>query len=225
MVVWVNHYSSSTDGLLSATMDPDSTGFQPPVPVDLDIGQTTGTYPSIAMNDSGETLVGYRVITAVSGPSTPSVPPGYVLDEIRMSRYNGQYWSSFGQPLNRTVAQAVPQPTALNSPQVGIDLSGEGLLVWQEPDESFVNRIYARRIFGTVPGNILQVSPATFDGHALGGAADELTLGLLILLARADTTIGRGRGRSRRPAFARLSRQSHISSQGHIPTPSSRRRT
>ena len=176
VAVWVNHYSSSTDGLFSATMDPGSTGFQPPVPVDLDIGQATGTYPSVAMNDSGQALVAYRVITAVSGPSTPSIPPGYVLDEIRMARYNGQYWSSFGQPLNRNVAQAVPQPTALNSPQVGIDLSGEGLLAWQEPDESFVNRIYARRIFGMVPGDVLQVSPATYDGHALNGAADELSL-------------------------------------------------
>ena len=54
-----------------------------------------------------------------------------------MARYDGQYWSSLGQPLNRDVAQPVPQPTALNSPQVGIDLSGEGLLAWQEPDDSF----------------------------------------------------------------------------------------
>jgi PKD domain len=176
VVVWVNHYSSSTDGLFSATMDPGSTGFQPPVPVDLDIGQATGTYPSIAMNDSGEALVAYRVITAVSGPSTPNIPSGYVQDEIRMARYNGQYWSSLGQPLNRDLAQPVPQPTALNSPQVGIDLSGEGLIAWQEPDDNFINRIYARRIFGMVPGDILDVSPATYNGHALNGAADELSL-------------------------------------------------
>ncbi len=176
VVVWVNHYSSSTDGLFSATMDPGSTGFQPPVPVDLDIGQATGTYPSIAMNDSGQALVTYRVITAVSGPSTPNIPAGYVQDEIRMARYNGQYWSSLGQPLNRDLAQPVPQPTALNSPQVGIDLSGEGLIAWQEPDDNFINRIYARRIFGMVPGDILDVSPATYNGHALNGAADELSL-------------------------------------------------
>jgi hypothetical protein len=176
LVVWANHYSSTTDGLFSATMDPGSSGFQPPVAVDLNIGQATGTYPSAAMDLSGDAYVCYRVITAVSGPSTPNIPPGYVQDEIRMARFDGQYWTSFGQPLNRDVAQPVPQPTALNSPQVAIDLTGEGLLAWQEPDDNFVNRIYARRIFGLVPGDILDVSPTAFDGHPLNGAADELAL-------------------------------------------------
>ena len=176
VVVWANHYSSTTDGLFSATIDPGSTGFQPPVPVDLNIGQATGTYPSVAMNLSGQALVAYRVITAVSSPSTPNIPPGYVLCEIRMARFDGQYWSSLGQPLNRDTAQPVPQPTAVNSPRVSIDLTGQGLLAWQEPDDSFVNRIYARRIFGMVPGNLLDVSPPTFGGHPLNGPADELSL-------------------------------------------------
>jgi hypothetical protein len=176
LVVWANHYSSTTDGLFSATIDPGSAGFQPPTPVDLDIGQATGTYPSVAMDLSGDAYVSYRVITAVSGPSTPNIPPGYVQDEIRMAHFDGQYWTSFGQPLNRDVAQPVPQPTALNSPQVAIDLTGEGLLAWQEPDDNFINRIYARRIFGLVPGNILDVSPTTYSGHPLNGAADELSV-------------------------------------------------
>jgi len=176
VVVWANHYSSTTDGLFAATIDPGSPSFQPPVPVDLSIGQATGTYPSVAMDLSGDAYVSYRVITAVSGPSTPNIPPGYVQDEIRMARFDGQYWTSLGQPLNRDVSQPVPQPTALNSPQVAIDLTGEGLLAWQEPDDNFVNRIYARRIFGLVPGDILDVTPGTFDGHALNGAADELAV-------------------------------------------------
>jgi hypothetical protein len=176
VVVWANHYSSTTDGLYSATIDPGSTGFQPPVPVDLNIGQATGTYPSVAMNLSGQALAVYRVITAVSGPSTPNIPPGYVLADIRMARFDGQYWSPLGVPLERNPAQPVPQPTAVNSPQVAIDLTGQGLLAWQEPDDSFVIRLYARRIFGMVPGNLLQVSPSAFAGHALNGPVDELSL-------------------------------------------------
>jgi hypothetical protein len=176
VVVWTNHYSSTTDGLFSAALEPGSTGFQPPVPVDLDIGQATGTYPSVAMNLSGQALVAYRVITAVSGPSTPEIPAGYVEAEIRMARFDGEYWSSFGQPLNRNLAQPMLTPTAANSPRVAIDLTGQGLLAWQEPDDGFVNRIYARRIFGMVPGNILQVSPSTYNGDPLNGPADELAL-------------------------------------------------
>src|SRR5580700_2121510 len=100
VVVWVNHYSSTTDGLFSAALEPGSTGFQPPVPVDLDLGQAIGTYPSVAMNLAGNALVAYRVVTAVSGPSTPEIPPGYVDAEIRMARFDGEYWSSFGLALN-----------------------------------------------------------------------------------------------------------------------------
>ena len=176
VVVWTNHYSSTTDGLFSAALEPGSTGFQAPVPVDLDIGQATGTYPSVAMNLSGQALIAYRVITAVSGPSTPEIPSGYVLSEIRMARFDGEYWSSFGVPLNRNPSQPMLTPTAANSPKVAIDLTGQGLVAWQEPDDSFVNRIYARRVFGMVPGNILQVSPSTYAGHALNGPADELAL-------------------------------------------------
>jgi hypothetical protein len=176
VVVWTNHYSSTTDGLFSAALEPGSTGFQAPVPVDLNIGQATGTYPSVAMNLSGQALVAYRVITAVSGPSTPEIPSGYVKAEIRMARFDGEYWSSFGVSLNRNPGQPMLTPTAANSPRVAIDLTGQGLVAWQEPDDGFVNRIYARRIFGMVPGNILQVSPSTYAGHALNGAADELAL-------------------------------------------------
>jgi hypothetical protein len=43
VVVWTNHYSSTTDGLFSAALEPGSTGFQKPVPIDLDIGQAIGT--------------------------------------------------------------------------------------------------------------------------------------------------------------------------------------
>jgi PKD domain len=176
VVVWTNHYSSTTDGLFSAALEPGSSGFQAPVPVDLDIGQATGTYPSVAMNLSGQALVAYRVITAVSGPSTPEIPAGYVLAEVRMARFDGEFWSSFGVPLNRNPAQPMLAPTAANSPKVAIDLTGQGLVAWQEPDDGFVNRIYARRIFGMVPGNILQVSPSSYAGDPLNGPADELAL-------------------------------------------------
>jgi hypothetical protein len=176
VVVWANHYSSTADGLFSATVDPGSAGFQPPVPVDLNIGQATGTYPSVAMSLAGQALVVYRVVTAVSGPSTSNIPPGYVLADIRMARFDGQYWSSFGVPLERNPSQPVLQPTAANSPKVAIDLTGQGLMAWQEPDDSLVNRVYARRIFGMVPGNLLQVSPSTFNNHPLNGPVDELSL-------------------------------------------------
>ncbi len=176
VVVWVNHYSRNTDGLFSAALEPGSSGFQSPVPIDLNIGEATGTYPSVAMDGAGAAYVVYRVVNAVSGPSRPEIPHGYVLSEIRMAHFDGEYWTSLGAPINRNPAQAMEAPTAANSPRVAIDVTGQGLVAWQEPDDSFINRIYARRLFGTVAGDILPVSPPTFDGHPLNGAAAELAL-------------------------------------------------
>ena len=108
---------------------------------------------------------------------------------------------------NRSTAtshQPVPQPTALNSPQVAIDLTGQGLLAWQEPDDTFINRIYARRIFGMVPGNLLDVSPTTFNGHPLNGAADELVARRWPASARARSPGARS------PRPARASRHARV---------------
>lgn len=177
IVVWVNHYSSTQDGLYSASLMPGADSFTKPVAVDLNVGDGEGTYPSVSMNGAGQALVAYRVVNEVSGPSTPNIPAGYVLDEIRMARSNnGEYWTSFGQPINRVLTQPVPAPTATNSPKVAIDVAGEGLVIWQEPDDNFVNRVYARRIFGLSIGDVLQVSPASYEGHPLNGTAEDLGL-------------------------------------------------
>ena len=175
-VAWTNNYSSTTDGLYSATLDSGATRFGSPVAIDLNIGQATATYPSLAMSRGGAALIAYRVITAVSGPSTPNIPPGYVMSDIRMARYDSQFWSGFGNPLERNPDQPVRAPTAGNAPKVGIDLTGQGLLVWQEPDDHFVDRVYARRIFGMVPGNVLQVSPDTIAGKPVPAPADEFAI-------------------------------------------------
>jgi len=81
-----------------------------------------------------------------------------------MARFDGEYWSSFGQPLNRNPAQPMLTPTAANSPKASIDLTGQGLVAWQEPDDGFVNRIYARRIFGMVPGTSCRSAPRRSKG-------------------------------------------------------------
>ena len=101
---------------------------------------------------------------------------GYVRAETRVARYNGSVWSVLGVPVNRNQSSPVASPTAANSAKVGIDTNGNGIVAFQEPDDEFVDRIWARRLFGSTLGVPLIVSPQQFGGLPLRGAADALAL-------------------------------------------------
>jgi hypothetical protein len=126
------------------------------------------------MNRGGQALLTYRVITESSGPD---LLPGYVRGDIRVARYDGSWWSVYGAPLERNRDQPQRVPTAANSPQVGIAIDGSGIVAWQEPDDNFYDRIWARRIFGGTVGNVLEASPTTIpSGAPLNGNADGFAL-------------------------------------------------
>jgi hypothetical protein len=174
VVAWVQEFGVGTDRLFSASLDPGATRFQPPVALDLNVGEATGTYPSLAMNSAGTAYLAYRVPTEAG--SNQNVIPGYIDMDVRVARYNGSLWSVLGSPADRNQSVPVRAPTAENSPKVGVDVSGNGIVAFQEPDEDFVDRIWARRIFGTTYGIPLLVSPQQFGGQPLRAAADAFTL-------------------------------------------------
>jgi hypothetical protein len=174
MVVWVQEFGAS-DRMFSAMLQPGARRFEPPVPVDLQVGDSSaGTWPSLAMSPGGQAWVIYRAITDTQ-PS--SVPPGNVLGEFRVARSVGLTWTSMGAPVNRNPASGQPTPSADNRPQVGVDQFGNAVAAWQELDDDFIPRIYARRLFTSgQPGIALQVSPATFAEAPQRGAADQFDL-------------------------------------------------
>src|SRR4051794_32339338 len=161
VVAWVQEFGPSSDRLYSAGLDPGATRFQAPVPVDLNVGESTGTYPSLAMNAGGAAVIAYLVMQA----PTSAEPPGYARGELRVARYDGTYWSGVGFPLNRNVQAPLRLPVAGASPRVAIDATGNGILAWQEPDDQFIDRIWARRLFGANAGIATQVSPGTFNNQ------------------------------------------------------------
>lgn len=175
LVIWVQEFGTNSDRLFSATLDPGATEFQAPVPVDLNVGEATGTYPSLAMNRNGAALAVYRVLPDGGLPGN-GLPPGYVRADLRVARFNGQFWSVFGQPLDRNDASPVRIPTPTNAPQVGIDLNGNGIVAFQEPDDDFVDRIWARRIFSNVTSVPLLVSPQKLGTATLRAGADQFAL-------------------------------------------------
>lgn len=172
LVTWVHEFGVSTDRMFSATLDPGATGFRDPVPVDFNVGEATGTWPDLAMNRGGQAYLVYRVVTDTS----PSNPQGYVGAEIRLSRYSNRLWSSFGAVVDRNSSIPMRSPSIDNAPKVGIDLQGQGVVAWQEPDDEFVDRIWARRLFSNRFGIPLQASPSSFDGAPLRGGADAISL-------------------------------------------------
>jgi hypothetical protein len=172
VVTWVQEFGVESDRLFSATLDPGANAFQAPVPIDLNVGEATQTFPDLAMARGGQAYIAYRVITDTS----PSNPPGYLGTDVRVARYNGRLWSVLGTPVDRSIAAPVRAPTEANSPKVGIDVQGGGVVAWQEPDDEFVDRVWARRLFGTSTGIPLQVSPSSWEGAPLRGPADSFSL-------------------------------------------------
>jgi hypothetical protein len=172
IVTWVHEYGADSDRMFSATLDPGANGFQTPVPIDFNVGEATATYPDLAMSRGGQAYLVYRVVTDTS----PANPPGYIGADVRLARYSGRLWSVLGTPLDRNQVMPVRQPSADNAPEVGIDVQGQGIVAWQEPGDDFVDRIWARRVFGAGVGIPLQVSPSTFGGQPLRGAADAFAL-------------------------------------------------
>ena len=172
VVTWVQEFGIESDRLFSATLDPGANGFQPPVPIDFNVGEATSTFPDLAMNRGGQAYLVYRMITDTS----PSNPTGYVGADTRVARYNGRLWSVLGTPVDRNANSPVRLPTEANSPKIGIDVQGGGVVAWQEPDDEFVDRVWARRLFGASVGIPLQVSPSSWEGAPLRGPADAFSL-------------------------------------------------
>lgn len=172
IVTWVQELGVDSDRMYSATLDPGSSAFQAPVPVDFNVGEATATFPDLAMARGGQAYLVYRVVTDTSAAN----PPGYLGADVRLARYTGRLWSVLGTPIDRNAAIPVRTPSEANAPKVGIDVQGQGIVAWHEPGDDFVDRIWARRAFGNSVGNPLQVSPSTFGGAPLRGSADAFSL-------------------------------------------------
>jgi hypothetical protein len=175
VVVWAQHQAAGADVLLSAALGPGAQRFQAPTVIDFALGLDDATFPSVAMNAGGNALVTYRANPAPS--LTDPLPSGFVRSTVRVARFDGQRWARIGVPVNRNPAQAHPTPTVLNAPAVALDANGNGVVAWQEPDDTFVSRVWARRVFGSRLGVVSAASPLTdAAGGPVRGGADQPTV-------------------------------------------------
>lgn len=184
LVVWVTQVATVKGrvryGLYSARLAGSSAQFSPPLPIDANVGEGLGVDPSVVATGQGKAIVAYRAILNTFGPRSPfttavQLRPGDVLAEIRVARFSGDRWSQLGA-INSNPEASVRPPSPTNGPQVGVGAEGGAVVAWQEPDITGAARIYLRRIFGTTPGPVLQVSPSSWEGAPVTADADAFSL-------------------------------------------------
>ncbi len=182
LVVWAEPWAVVNQAtryqLVSSELLPGAQAFGPAIEVDpKDIGDGSAAYPSLAMAPNGVAYVAYRVVTDPLDGQSTIVPlrPGDELIDVRVARYNGEGlpWTPLGA-INSHPELTMRHPSATNAPAIGVSYTGNAVVAWQEPDASGdgTARIWARRIFGSRLGNVLQVSPESVDGHSIDTEAD-----------------------------------------------------
>jgi hypothetical protein len=177
VVIWATPFATEkelpVDELLGSTLGAGSSTFGPAQLIDPDIRDGTGTTPDLAMSSTGKADLVYRVInnSLAQTQTVPRLRPGDVVGDVRVAHYNGETWSRLGA-VNRNPGVSMRPPTRANAPQIAIGPTGNGVVVWQEPDIDGVARIWARRLFGSTLDYTLPVSAPTFSGAPIAQDAD-----------------------------------------------------
>jgi hypothetical protein len=179
VVVWATPFATEkgqpVEELMSATLGPGSSSFGQAIVVDPDIREGAGASPDLAMSSTGQADVVYRVVEPQG--STTLLHPGDVPEQVRVARYDGERWTDLGE-INRDPGIAMRPPTQVNAPQVALGPTGNGIVVWQEPEIDGVARIFARRLFGASLDYVMPVSATSFGGAPINEDAEAPSVAL-----------------------------------------------
>jgi hypothetical protein len=173
LVTWATPFATSkqrpVDELLGATLGAGSSTFGRAIIIDPDIGEGTGASPDLAMSSTGQADIVYRVVSFQS--NVPLLRPGDVVESVRVARFGGTRWAQLGA-INRNPSLSMRPPTSANAPAIAIGPTGNGVVVWQEPEINGVARIWARRVFGQSLDYVMPVSTPAYNGASIGDDAD-----------------------------------------------------
>jgi hypothetical protein len=183
VVVWATPFAAENghpvDDLLSSTLAPGATTFGPARIVDPNIHSGSGTSPDLAMSSTGQADVVYRVVDGEEGvpSSIPLLRGDDVVEEVRVAHFEGETWARLGA-INRNPAASMRPPLTTNAPQIAIGPTGNGVVVWQEPDAEGVARIWARRLFGRTLDYVMPVSATSIGSTPISSDADAPSVSL-----------------------------------------------
>jgi hypothetical protein len=174
IVIWATpfatHEGKPVYELLGSLLGPGGSTFGPAMIVDKNIQEATDTSPDLAVSSTGQADVVYRVVEP-KNTSVPLLRAGDVVEQVRLAHFDGQRWSNLGA-VNRDLGVSMRPPSPVNAPAIAIGPTGNGVVVWQEPEIEGVARIWARRIFGTSIDYVLPVSATSFGGAPIPEDAD-----------------------------------------------------
>lgn len=174
VVVWAAPFATRQGKpvyeLLGAELGPGGERFGQAIIVDPNIEEATGTSPDLAVSSTGYANVIYRVVET-SVFNVPLLRQGDVVEQVRVAHFDGRRWSSLGA-INRDPGVSMRPPTPANAPRVAIGQTGNGVVVWQEPDIEGVARIWARRLFASTLDYVLPVTAESFAGTPITDDAD-----------------------------------------------------
>ncbi len=192
LVVWATPFATRAgrpvDELLGAELGPGGERFGPAMIVDSDIEEATGTSPDLATSSTGQADVVYRVVQSQSTVSL--LRPGDVAEQVRVAHFDGERWSNLGA-INRDPGVSMRPPTQANAPQIAIGPTGNGVVVWQEPEITGVARIWARRLFGSTLDYVMPVSAESFAGAPIEQDAEAPSVAVS-RLGQADVAYRQG---------------------------------
>jgi len=181
VVVWATPFATEkerpVDELLGSTLYPGSSVFGPAMIVDPDIRDGTGTSPDLAISSTAKGDVVYRVVSNNLNNTIPLLRPGDVIEQVRVAHYNGGTWSRLG-PINRDAGVSMRPPSAENAPRIAVGPTGNGVVVWQEPEITGVARVWARRVFGSSLDFVLPVTAISQAGAPIDDDADAPTVAI-----------------------------------------------
>ncbi len=173
IVVWATPFATEHGRpvyeLLGAELTPGTQSFGVPSIVDPDIAEATGTSPDLAVSSTGQADVVYRVVDFSS--LVPLLRPTDVVETVRVAAFDGERWTSLGN-VNRDPGLSMRPPTAANAPAIAIGPTGNGVVVWQEPETDGIARVWARRFFGSSLDYVMPVTTTSVGGVAITSDAD-----------------------------------------------------
>jgi len=173
IVVWATPFATEHGHpvyeLVGAELAPGASGFGQAVIVDPNIGEAAGASPDLAVSSTGQADVVYRVTGSSS--TVPLLRPTDVVESVRVASFTGERWTSLGSA-NRDPGLSMRPPTEANAPKIALGPTGNGVVVWQEPEANGVARIWARRVFGQSLNYAMPVTATSFGGTPIGNDAD-----------------------------------------------------
>ena len=182
IVTWATPYAINPNQekpryeMLGAVLGPGGERFGQAILVDRNIHEATGADPELAVSSTGQADLVYRVVEAERQEAI-TLHPGDVATTVRVAHFAGLRWTGLGA-VNRNTGLAMAAPTKSNAPRIAIGPTGNAVVVWQEPEIGGVERLWARRIFGTALDYTMPVSASSYKGVPLTDAAEAPALAL-----------------------------------------------